>query len=109
MTKSFDEGLVTNLRAYIKNKPQCIVVGDNVIIDGDLSFTRNNFGEFVGDFTHWYEATGCNNLTITNCYHTSIPPKLKQFKLWFLWFWHMNILRKDAVYLTGVLRNNTKF
>ena len=95
---------MSKLRALFEDKPLCFIVGDNVEINGDVAFTRHNFNEYVGDFTHWFYANNVKNLSITNCCHTSIRPPINNFKLWYLWFWHMTILRKDAVYLTGVLR-----
>lgn len=94
-----------------KEKPLCIIAGKNIVINGDVAFTRRDFGARKGDFTHWYYCSKAENIIINNSHHWAIRPKFKHFKSYRLWFkvwcfgfWRMTLLRKDAVYLTGVLK-----
>lgn len=83
-------------------KSVCIIASDNVVIDGDVVFIdQDKFGsEIVVYLPH-----GIKDFQITTrglgIYAYGLPPK-KGLKLKMLWFWHMVILRKSHVYLTGV-------
>lgn len=85
-------------------KAVCIVASDNVVIDGDVVFLdQHKFGSEIvvylpSSISH-YECTERGLLIFAY----GLPPK-KNLKLKLLWFWHMVILRKSHVYLTGVLR-----
>ena len=81
-------------------KPICHL-GNNVVIDGDVIFTRDPVGMYIGDFTHVYKVNGMN-VTIMNTIQGCRVSNFKPLKLKILWFWHMVILRKSHVYLTGV-------
>lgn len=78
-------------------KALCIVASDNVAINGDVVFCK-----LQGVYA--YSVEGRSNITIMNSYFCIRYTKNLPLKLKLLWFWHMVILRKDAVYLTGVLR-----
>lgn len=81
-----------------ENKPpMCILAGNNIYVNGDVAFAKK-------PFTNVYLVTGTQNIYVNNSVFCNKTPKIKDFKLWCLWVWHMNILRKDCVYLTGVLR-----
>lgn len=84
-------------------KSMCIVVGDNVTFDGDVSFSRknNHFFERVVFIPH----TSRNIVFNTRGLLYVTAPRIKDgAKILALWFWHMVVLRKSHVYLTGVLR-----
>ena len=85
-------------------KPMCLVSSNNVVINGDVAFHRGESGEFVGDFTHSISIGGNTNIKIQNCLIATKFPQKTKFKIKALWFWHMVILRKPYVYLTGVCR-----
>ena len=83
-------------------KSVCFIASDNVIIDGDVVFIdQDKFGsEIVVYLPH-----SIKDFQITprglSIYAYGLPPK-NGIKLKMLWFWHMVILRKSHVYLTGV-------
>ena len=81
-------------------KPICHA-GNNVVIDGDVIFTRHPVGLYVGDFTHIYKVNGMN-ITIMNTIQGCKLSHFKPLRIKMLWIWHMVILRKSHVYLTGV-------
>ena len=78
-------------------KSGCIIASDNVVIDGDVVFCN-----LLDVYT--FAVEGKQNITIKNTsfyskYTNRMPLKIKAF-----WFWHMVVLRKSHVYLTGVFR-----
>lgn len=84
-------------------KAVCIIASDNVVIDGDVIFVDQfKFGSDICV----YLPPEIKNFNISNglviCPYGKCPSD--SFKLKLLWFWHMVILRKSHVYLTGVLR-----
>lgn len=84
-------------------KSMCIVVGDNVTFDGDVSFSRKNNPFF--EYMVFIPPTSCNTLfTTRGLLHVASPRMKDGAKILALWFWHMVVLRKSHVYLTGVLR-----
>lgn len=85
-------------------KPVCLIASDNVVIDGDIVFHKGDFGRYLGDFTHAIRAENKSNMIIKNCLIATQFPKKSSLKVKMLWFWHMVILRKSHVYLTGVLK-----
>lgn len=80
-------------------KAVCIIASDNVVVDGDVVFNKIDSG-----FHYSWSANDVKNITIMNTWTTHKYSKNLPFKLKLLWFWHMVILRKSHVYLTGVLR-----
>lgn len=85
-------------------KSVCIIASDNVVIDGDVVFIDQ---EKFGSETVIYLPHSIENFKVTQrglhvCAY-GLPPK-KGLKLKLLWFWHMVVLRKSHVYLTGVFR-----
>lgn len=80
-------------------KAVCIVASDNVVIDGDVVFNKVDSG-----FEYGWAVHGVNNTTIMNTWYSEKYSKDFTLKLKLLWFWHMAILRKSHVYLTGVLK-----
>lgn len=76
-------------------KAVCIIASDNVVIDGDVIFCKLQ-GVYL------YHVGGVKNVLIKNSliyssYYKNMPLKIKA-----LWFWHMVVLKKSHVYLTGV-------
>jgi hypothetical protein len=85
-------------------KAMCFVCS-NTVLDGDVAFTKGLVGEYLGDFTHVYQLQeNFYNIELNNCVYSSSFRKCNTFKLKLLWFYHMVLLRKDYVYLNGVLR-----
>ena len=82
-------------------KSVCIIASDNVVIDGDVVFNRSDKS---GTELAYLVDIHLVNLTITNCLMANQWDKSFRFKLSLLWFWHMVVLRKSHVYLTGALR-----
>lgn len=82
-------------------KAVCIIASDNVVIDGDVVFNKPDESGTI--FAYYVDRT-VNNLTIENSCFAVRWSKHLGFKLSILWFWHMVILRKSHVYLTGVLK-----
>lgn len=85
-------------------KAVCTIASDNVVIDGDVVFIDQfKFGSdvcvYLPQEIKKFEITK-NGLTIFP--YGKCPSD--SFKLKLLWFWHMVVLRKSHVYLTGVLR-----
>ena len=81
----------------------CIVVGDNVTFDGDVSFSRKNNPFFKR--VVFIPPTSRNIVFTTRGLLYVTAPRIKDgAKILALWFWHMVVLRKSHVYLTGVLR-----
>lgn len=87
------------LRTYLEVKPMCIVC-DGATVDGDVAFSKYSLGGYVGDFTHFWKFG--NHGTLKNTYSAIERPPIKHFKIFMLWVWHMDILKKEHVYLTGV-------
>ncbi|EZQ12166.1 hypothetical protein [Acinetobacter sp. Ver3] len=85
-------------------KSVCIIASDNVVIDGDVVFIDQ---EKFGSEIVVYLPLGIENFKIIqrglHVFAYGLPPK-KGLKLKLLWFWHMVVLRKSHVYLTGALR-----
>lgn len=85
-------------------KAVCIVASDNVVIDGDVVFIDQ---EKFGSEKVIYLPHSIKNFKITQrglyVYAYGLPPK-NGLKLKLLWFWHMVVLHKSHVYLTGVNR-----
>ena len=80
----------------------CIIASDNVVINGDVIFNKPHKSGMK-----WvWRATGVQNITIMNTYNIEKYTTRIGLKLSLLWFWHMVVLRKTHVYLTGVLRKN---
>lgn len=83
-------------------KALCVIASKKIVIDGDVAFSK-------GFTEHGYGAMiYCPNGNIAEFTHAGFTyysgrPK-RGFKLNALWFWHMVILRKEAVYLTGVMK-----
>lgn len=78
----------------------CIIASDNIMIDGDVIFNiPNKSGAKFG----WMAQEGCN-LTIKNSWNVEVYSRRLGFRLSVLWFWHMMVLQKSHVYLTGALR-----
>ena len=85
-------------------KAVCIIASDNVVIDGDVVFVDQfKFGSDICV----YLPPGIKSFDVTSnglvIYPYGKCPS-DNFKLKLLWFWHMVILRKSHVYLTGVLK-----
>lgn len=79
-------------------KAVCVIASEGAVIDGDVVFyksdifdcaVKSNFGVKFTENKSWFA------VEFTKC----MPIKVK-----ILWFWHMIVLRKSHVYLTGVLR-----
>lgn len=84
-------------------KSMCIVVGDNVVFDGDVSFSRQNNPLF--EYVVFIPNASLNIVfTSQGLFHVTRPMLKDGVKILALWFWHMTILRKSHVYLTGVRR-----
>lgn len=81
-------------------KAVCIIASDNVVIDGDVVFNKSYLS---GLNCSWQAPVGIKNLTIKNTWTVDSWSGRIGFKLSLLWFWHMVILRKSHVYLTGVI------
>jgi len=87
-------------------KAVCIIASDNVVVNGDVVF---NIQKKSG-LDYSYKIHDVNNIFIINTVTTNRIPWIKAIKpstriyLCSLWFWHMVILRKSHVYLTGVLK-----
>lgn len=84
-------------------KAVCIISSKNVVIDGDVVFhirdkSKLEAGIFI-DFAKNNLTFKGNGFLYIQSYHWKMG-----FKLSLLWFWHMVLLRKSHVYLTGVLR-----
>ena len=81
----------------------CIIASDNVVIDGDVVFTNKSKSSM--DCAIFCDSTYnsvrfTENATIcASAFSLSLPPKLM-----LLWLWHMVVLRKSHVYLTGANR-----
>lgn len=81
-------------------KAICIIASDNVVVDGDVVFNPEDSGfDTVLYSSH-------KNLKITRRGFMCVRSfkGCDSLKLKFLWFWHMVILRKSHVYLTGLLK-----
>lgn len=82
-------------------KAICIISSDNVVIDGDVIFNKpNKSGAKFG----WMVDQGVCNLTIKNSWNVEVYSRRLGFRLSVLWFWHMMVLQKSHVYLTGASR-----
>ncbi len=85
-------------------KAVCIIASDNVVIDGDVVFVDQY--KFESEIVV-YLPHSIKNFQLTKrglkIFAYGLPPK-KGIKLKLLWFWHMVVLRKSHVYLTGVLK-----
>lgn len=85
-------------------KSICIIASDNVVIDGDVIFVDQYK---FGSETLVKLPVGIKNFRVggsgLRIYSGGCCPN-DSLKLGLLWFWHMFILRKSHVYLTGVLR-----
>ena len=77
----------------------CVIASDNVVIDGDVIFNKPNLSSLEYS---WQAPTGIKNATINNTWTVHAWSKKIGFKLSLLWFWHMVVLRKTHVYLTGI-------
>ena len=80
-------------------KALCVIASNNVIIDGDVAFSKG-FDSHGFDCMVYCPYGFQVEFTKAGFSYYSCRPS--GFKLNALWFWHMVILRKDAVYLTGV-------
>lgn len=78
-------------------KAVCIIASDGVAIDGDVVFIKN-----PQKFDYVVRAKFPFKITENGLVILSSTPKGVKLKA--LWFWHMVVLRKSHVYLTGVLR-----
>ena len=83
-------------------KPVCIVVG-NVVIDGDVCLIDKYRSDMdVAIFIDW-DRNSANfigkGMFFCNQFNLNMP-----IKIMLLWIWHITILRKTHVYLTGVLK-----
>jgi hypothetical protein len=82
----------------------CFIASDNVVIDGDVVFIdQDKFGSDICV----YIPTEIKLFRCTkNGLHIFPYGKCPQgnLKLKALWFWHMVILRKSHVYLTGIMK-----
>lgn len=81
-------------------KAICIIASDNVVIDGDVIFNKPESSGL--DYTIYteYEVKFTEKCSIfTTEFRHELPLKVK-----LLWFWHMVVLQKSHVYLTGALR-----
>ena len=78
-------------------KAVCIISSDGVVIDGDVVFCKlqNVYSFLIED----KRSITIKNTSFYNKYVKKMPLKIKA-----LWFWHMVVLRKSHVYLTGVMR-----
>ena len=90
------------LRSYIEEKPICIICSGATVKD-DLIFSKIQLGSEVGYFTHIFSfgTSGAYNVSIENTQYFESPKHLRRIKHKLLWLWHITILRKDYVYLTG--------
>lgn len=82
-------------------KAVCIIASDNVVIDGDVVFNKP---EISGTQFAYSVGNPIKNLTIQNSIFATKWHKSFGIKLSILWFWHIVVLRKSHVYLTGILR-----
>lgn len=74
-----------------------IISSGNVSIDGDVVFCKlPDVCAFVVGYNR--------NIVIKNTLVYSNYYKMMPLKIKFLWFWHMVVLRKSHVYLTGANR-----
>jgi len=85
-------------------KSVCIIASDNVVIDGDVIFLNQyKFGSEIAVFV----PVEVKNLRFSNkgliVFFNGERPSIG-LRLKLLWLWHMVILRKSHVYLTGVLK-----
>lgn len=89
------------LRKLYETKPICFVCDGSTVRD-DLVLSRDQVGLYIGDPTHVYQCGGVKiGITIENCLYAYRYGDLNRFKHKLLWLWHIKILRKDYVYLTG--------
>lgn len=90
------------LRSYIEEKPICIICSGATVKD-DLIFSKKQLGSEVGYFTHIFSfgTSSVHDVRIENTQYVTSPKHLKNIKQKLLWMWHITILRKDYVYLTG--------
>ncbi len=81
-------------------KAICVVASENVVIDGDVAFNKSESSgfDYIMQSSHGIKFTKNHSIFAVK-YSSDFPLNVK-----FLWFWHMIILRKSHVYLTGVLR-----
>ncbi len=89
-------------------KAVCIIASPGAKIDGDVVFLDvDKFGSYTAIYMNQPNYADCskNGLQIY-CRHIGYGWNLKgaNLKIKALWFWHMILLRKSHVYLTGVLK-----
>ena len=82
-------------------KALCVVASKQVVIDGDVVFSSGLTGH---DYDAMIYCPNGNIPEFINSGFTYYSCRPNGFKLNALWFWHMIVLRKKAVYLTGVLK-----
>ena len=78
-------------------KAVCTIVNDGVVINGDVVFCK------LQNVYAW-SMDGRSNIKIENSFFCNHYSKKMPIKLKSLWFWHMVLLRKSHVYLTGALK-----
>lgn len=89
-------------------KAVCIIASEGAVIDGDVVFMDTK--KFGSDIAVYCEAPNRGYVTkaglqiYVNDGSRSLRPKGAKPKIIAIWFWHMVVLRKSHVYLTGVLR-----
>ena len=90
------------LRTYLEEKPICIVCNGATVKD-DLIFSKKQLGHDIGYFTHIFSfgSGPFKDISIENTKFVTSAKHLDRFKHKMLWLWHITILRKDYVYLTG--------
>lgn len=84
-------------------KAVCIIASDNVVIDGDVCFINHKKSNM--EYAMFCDFSK-NSVTFKGkgYFYCNTFSKELGFKLAALWFWHMVVLRKSHVYLTGVLK-----
>lgn len=82
-------------------KSVCVIASDNVVIDGDVVFNKPHKSNLEYS---WQAPSGIKNITIRNTWTVHWWDRSIGFKLSLFWFWHMVVLRKSHVYLTGILK-----
>lgn len=81
----------------------CVVASDNVVFDGDLVLINPHACSL--EFGIHIPFDKRNVIFTEKGARLVLRPNLKMgFKVGVLWLWHMVVLRKSHVYLTGALR-----
>lgn len=89
-------------------KAVCIIASPGAVFDGDVIFMdTKKFGSNIAIYCMAPNSGHCTKaglqIYVNNGSGSSWPKRAKP-KIIALWFWHMVILRKSHVYLTGALK-----